>query len=128
LNRPDHVDDHSFVVKRVDYLWHTDVHEIQVREETAGGSSTLYFITFVDKASRFIVHDRFVADKRSGICASVLSETFQMCASLSDLGSGNGSKATGGAVAPNTPEQNGSWSVSGEQMNIAREDVQPTAP
>jgi hypothetical protein len=46
---------HRFVARYVDYLWHMDLHEIQVTDDRATGIYTLYLIAFIDDASRFII-------------------------------------------------------------------------
>jgi hypothetical protein len=70
--------DHRFVAKYVDYLWHTDLHEIVIPDEETGGLRTIYLIAFLDDASRYIMHHRLIADKRSETCAAVLSEALQL--------------------------------------------------
>jgi putative transposase len=78
-------------------------------------------MAFLDDASRFIMHYRFIADKRSETCAAVLADVFQVWARPCVLGSDNGGEFTGAAftgllhqygvttwrTTPYTPQQNG---------------------
>jgi transposase InsO family protein len=107
-----------FVAKYIDYLWHADLHELHVPDETTGGTRILYLIAFLDDASRFIMHRRLIPDKRADTCVAVLAETFQMWNPLCVLGTDNGTQFTGEALTnvrrqhgvtrwrPYTPEQN----------------------
>jgi hypothetical protein len=67
-----------FVAMDIDYLWHTDLYEIHVRDEATGGTSTGYVISFLDDASRFIMHYHAIHDKRSDTYAPVLAEAFEI--------------------------------------------------
>jgi transposase InsO family protein len=110
-----------FVAKYVDYLWHTDLYELHVPDETTGGTRISHLIAFLDDASRFIMHPRLIPDKRADTCAAVLAETFQMWAAPCVLRTDNGGEFTGEAFTsvrrrhgvtswrtkPYTPEQNG---------------------
>jgi transposase InsO family protein len=84
-----------FVAKYIDDLWHTDLYEIQVRDEATGGTSMIYVTAFLDDASRFIMHYRLIHDKRSDASAAVLAEAFEMWAAPCVLGSDNGAEFTG---------------------------------
>jgi transposase InsO family protein len=109
-----------FVARYVDYLWHTDLHEIQVTDELATGIYTLCLIAFIDDASRFIIQHRLLSDKKSATCARVLAEAFQSAASPCVLGSDNRGDLIGDAFSSvldefgifhwrtqrHTPEQN----------------------
>jgi transposase InsO family protein len=132
VNRPVRVHDHLFVAKYVDYLWHTDLHELHVPDETTGGTRICYLTAFLDDASRFMVHHRLIPEKRVDPCAAVLAETFQMWVPPCVLGTDNGGKFTGEAFTsvlcqhgvtpwrtrPYTPEQIERWSVSGGRSNV----------
>jgi transposase InsO family protein len=98
-DRPRRVHTHMFVAKYIAYMWHTDLHEIQVRDEATGGTSRIYVIAFLDDASRFVMHYRLIYDKRSDPCAAFLAEACQMWAAPCVLGSDNGGKFTGAACA-----------------------------
>jgi hypothetical protein len=78
VDRPPRVHNHRFVARYVDYLRHTDVHEMQMLNERIGGDSTISLIAFLDKSSRFIMHYRLIADNRSEACAAVPDDAFQV--------------------------------------------------
>jgi hypothetical protein len=71
VDRPVRIHDHRFVAKYVNYLWHTDLHEIQVPDDATGGTRIIYLIAFLDDASRFIMQHRLVRDKRSATCTTM---------------------------------------------------------
>jgi transposase InsO family protein len=76
-----------------------DLHEIQVTDDRATGTDTLYLIAFIDDASRFIIQHRLLSDKKSATCACVLAEAFQSAAPPCVLGSENGGEFIGGAFS-----------------------------
>jgi transposase InsO family protein len=88
-----------FAPKYIDYLRHTDLHEIQRRDEATGGTPTIYVLAFLDDPSRFIMHYHPMPGKRSDTCAAVLAEAFEMWAVPCVLGSDNGGEFTGAAFA-----------------------------
>jgi transposase InsO family protein len=130
-----------FVAKYIDYLWHMDLHEIHVRDETTGATSTIYVVAFLDDASRFIMHYRLIHDMRSDTCAAVLAEALVMWDAPWVLGSDNGGEFTGAALtsilqqygvshwrttgkwrvprAPIPRNKTGKWSVSGEVSKVS---------
>jgi transposase InsO family protein len=129
------VHNHRFVARYVDYLWHTDLHEIQVTDDPATGIYTLYLIAFIDDASRFIIQHRLLSDKKSATCARVLAEAFRSAAPPCVLGSDNGGEFIGDAFSsvlaefgvfhwrtqPHTPEQNGKMERFWRTLENARE-------
>jgi transposase InsO family protein len=105
---------------------------MQMVDERTGGTSTIYFIAFLDDAPRFIMHYRLIADTGSETYAAVLADTFQVWALPWVRGSDNGGELTGAAltsflrqygVTPwrttrYTPQQNGKRGVSGEPLTM----------
>jgi transposase InsO family protein len=110
-----------FVAKYVDYLWHTDLHELHIPEEFTGGTRISYLLAVLNDASRFIMHHRLMPDKIADPCAAVLAETFLIWAPPCVFGTDNGGEFTGEAFTsvlgqhgvapwrtrPYTPEQKG---------------------
>jgi hypothetical protein len=72
---------------------------MQISDERTGGASTIDLLAFLDDASRFIMHYRLIAHKRSEMCAAVLADAFQVWAPSGVLGSDNGGEFT----APHLP-------------------------
>jgi transposase InsO family protein len=110
-----------FESKYVDYLWHTDLHEISIPDEETAGRRIIYLMGFLDYALRFIMHHRLIFNKTAGTCAAVLLDAFELWSPPYVLGSENGGEFVGGKVVeilvekriwqwstkPYTPQQNG---------------------
>jgi transposase InsO family protein len=108
---------------------------MQMSDERTGGASTIYLIAFLDDASRFIMHYRLIAGKRSETCAAVLADTFQAWAPPCAVGSNNGREFTDVAftsllhqygvatwrTTPDTPQQKGKMERFWRALDNARE-------
>jgi transposase InsO family protein len=120
-HRPKDLHEHRFEAKYVDYLWHTDLHEILITNSETGVMHLVYLIAFLDDASRFIMHHRLIPEKTAETCAGVLLETLQSWGPPCVLGSDNGGEFVGKKCVgvleenrisrwntkPHTPQQNG---------------------
>jgi transposase InsO family protein len=121
FGRPKDLHKHRFESKYVDYLWHTDLHEILIPGAETGERRIVYLIAFLDDASRFIMHYRLIFDKTAETCAGVLLEALELWGPACVLGSDNGGEFVGDRFVeilaercirqwrtkPYTPQQNG---------------------
>jgi transposase InsO family protein len=111
-----------FEAKFVDYLWHTDLHELKAEtDKTIGTRDILYMIAFIDDRTRFIMHWATMTNKRAETTAEILRTALTWGQRPCVLGTDNGGEFIGAAfqqvlleynvkfwhTAPRTPEQNG---------------------
>jgi hypothetical protein len=87
--------EHRLESKYVDYLWHTDLHEILIPDEETDGRRIVYLIAFLDDASRFTMHHRLIFNKTAEICSAILLEALELWGPPCVLGSDNGREFVG---------------------------------
>jgi hypothetical protein len=74
--RPAPLDQHlrHFDAKYVDYLWHTDLHQLTSSTDAQGLS---YIIAFIDDASRYLMGYEIITDKTAQTAARVLQSILE---------------------------------------------------
>jgi hypothetical protein len=112
---------HRFHAKYVDYLWHTDLHQLSSTVDKQGNTHILYMIAFMDDASRFITGYSLLRGKTAQTTAEALREVLRIGMVPAVLGSDNGGEFRGRMFTdllieyqikpwygqPYTPQQNG---------------------
>jgi transposase InsO family protein len=127
--------DHRFNAIFVDYMWHTDLHQLGSFTDEQNHPHFIYAIAFIDDASRYIMGAALLFDKTSLTCAAVLRGILEQGHVPVILGSDNGGEFRGAAFTrllseyhirpwygkPYTPQQNGKierfWSTLHQSTN-----------
>jgi transposase InsO family protein len=112
---------HRLNARYVDYIWHTDLHEVGMVSDLQENSQKLDLIAFIDDASRYLMGAAYITDKSAQTTAAFLRWVLQSNPAPAILGSDNGGEFRGRAFTnllaefgirawygePYTPQQNG---------------------
>jgi transposase InsO family protein len=112
---------HAFVAKYRDYIWHTDLHEINWTSPEKAEPFKVYMIAFLDDASRYIMYYELLSDKTVDSTAKALRHALAIWPAPHVITSDNGGEFIGDKFTtvmrfhcivawhtkPHTPQQNG---------------------